>query len=524
MRWSALFIPTLRQNPAEITGLGCQLLVRAGYVRQASSGVFSYLTLGQRSLRKIVRIVREEMEAIGAQEMQFPVLHRAGEAIASIAHGELRSYRQLPQIWYQVQIKLDGEARSMAELLRGRQSLAVESYSFDVNGVGRDVSYQKHSDVWSKVFSRCGLNYVPAESRAGVIFVAASESGEDVIARCCGCGYAEDLEKATSRASPPLAADPEGDYSPEPFHTPGRRTIADVTEFTGLPATSQMKSLVLVADGNPVLAMMRGDHSLNEAKFAAAIEASEFQPAHADEIRKWFGADAGSLGPIGIKGVRIIADEALRGRRNMIAGANKDDHHLRNVTPGEDFEAEYFDLRQVAACDSCVRCGGALEFIKCIQVGRARKAGCSELDLRVQNEAREETHVMLGSYRIGIDRMLAAIVEQSHDQDGIALRPAVAPFDVVITTVFAGEAPQRDAAERIYSNCRQLGLDPLLDDRDERPGVKFKDADLIGIPYRVTVGKKIAGGMVEVIERRSKKMEEASIEQAAALVAKKACS
>jgi prolyl-tRNA synthetase len=520
MRWSALFIPTLRENPADGGALSQQLLTRAGYLRLQSPGVFSYLTLGQRSLLKIVKIVREEMQALGAQEMQFPVLHRTADAIASIAQGELRSYRQLPQIWYQIQPKLDQDSKSRIDLQRARRFLTAELYSLDLDAARREVSYQKQRAACSKMLDRLGLKHIEAEARAGAAFLIASESGDDIIARCAGCFHAAERDIAASRATPPICADPEGDHSPEPFHTPGRKTIADVADFTGLPETSQMKSLVLVADGNPVLALVRGDHSLSETKFARAMKVGEFRPAHSEELRGWFGAEAGSLGPIGVNGVRIIADEALRGRRNMIAGANKDDYHLRNVTPGEDFQLEYFDLREVAAGETCVRCGAALDLARCEQVARISKLSCPEAaSLHVQNEAREETPVMLGACQIGIDRILFAMAGQFHDQDGIAFSPAVAPFDVVITPVFPGDAAQRSAAEQIYGECRNLNLSALFDDRDERPGVKFKDADLIGIPYRITIGRKVAQGAVEVVDRRTRKVEETGKDQAASIVA-----
>ena len=305
--------------------------------------------------------------------------------IGSIAGGELRSYRQLPQIWHNIQTRFDEQKHSRPDLLRVHQFLVNESFSFDIDAAARDVSYQKHLDAYSKIFDRCGLKYKVAETHAGAAFVVASDAGENPVVLCPGCGYSSDLETARAGASQPPVADPEGDFAPEPFHTPGRKTIADVADFTGLPATTQMKSLVLVVDGRPVLALVRGDHSLNETKFALAMQAAEFRPAHADEIRQRFGADAGSLGPIGVN-MRIVADEALRGRRNMIAGANKDDYHLRHVTPGEDFEPEYFDLRQVKDGDECFRCGRALEFIQCVELARAHKASGRDWDLQLKTK------------------------------------------------------------------------------------------------------------------------------------------
>lgn len=504
MRWSKLFIPTLREKPADADGVGSQFLLRAGYIRQLVPGIYSHLFLGERSLGKIAKIVREEMDAIGGQELRLPVLHPAASVVAAIAEGELRSYRRLPQIWHHMQTRFDEQKHSRPDLLRARQFLVSESFSFDLDSAGRDVSYQKHVDAYSKILDRCRLKYIVAEGPAGATFAVASEAGNSVVVRCAGCGYAATLDKATARPTPPSIADPDGDFAPEPFHTPGRKTIADIADFTGLPETSQMKSLVLVADGQPLLALVRGDHSLNETKFAQVLKATEFRPAHAEEILEWFGAGGGSLGPVGVQNMRIMADEALRGRSNMIAGANKDDYHLRHVTPGEDFETEYFDLRQVVPGDACFRCSGALDFIQCIEIARVLKSGCNT-----------------GTYHLYPERVLSAAVELNHDQDGMALPAAIAPFDVVITPVSIADAAFATASQEIYESCHKMHLDTLFDDRDERPGVKFKDADLTGIPYRITIGKKLAEGMVEVVERHSKKREDVGMEHAAAFIAAK---
>jgi prolyl-tRNA synthetase len=564
MLWSKLFIPTLRENPTEAEVVSHQLLLRAGYIRQLAAGIYSYLFLAQRSLLKITKIVREEMDAIGAQEMLLPALHPAElwkesgryeimgdhlfrlkdrfgrelclgmteeEVMTSIARGEMRSYKQLPQIWYQIQSKFRDEPRPKSGLLRVRQFIMKDAYSFDIDAAGLDVSYDKNYGAYCKIFDRCGLKYMVVEAHSGAMggsqsheFMVASDAGEDYVVRCSACDYAANLEKASAQPSAPLAADPEGDHSPEPFHTPGQKTIEDLSKFTGLPATSQIKSLVLMADGKAVLALVRGDHSLSETKFSSAVKAIEFRSAHPEEILKLFGAEAGSLGPVGVKNMRVIADEALRGRRNMIAGANKDDYHLRHVTPGEDFTPEYFDLRQVASGDACLKCGGAIELIKSVEVGHIFKLGyrySDSMGLRVLNETGEEIKVIMGSYGIGIERILSAAIELYHDKDGMALPAAVAPFDVVVTPVNYSDATQRAAAEEIYQSCLKLGLDTILDDRDERPGVKFKDADLVGIPYRITLGKKLAQGMVEVVTRRPKASEDVDKDYAAAFVAAK---
>jgi prolyl-tRNA synthetase len=355
-------------------------------------------------------------------------------------------------------------------------------------------------------------------------FMVKSPAGEDWVVECPKCGYAANLEKAVSHPSPAQGPDPDGDLTPEEFHTPGRKTIAEVAEFTGLPETSQMKSLVMVADGQPVLALLRGDHQLSETKFAGALGAKEIRPAHPQEIVEWFGAEAGSLGPVGVTGMRILADLALQGRRNMIAGANKDDHHLRHVTPDEDFKPEYRDLRQVASGDACTGCGGELALDKTIEIGHIFKLGyrySEGMGLRVLNAEGKEVAPIMGSYGIGIERILSSAVELYADSDGMALPVAIAPFHVVITPVNNADAAQMKAAREIYEGCRALGLDPLLDDRDERPGVKFKDADLIGIPYRITVGKKLARGMVELVERRGKLTSEVEVGAAAAAVSQK---
>jgi prolyl-tRNA synthetase len=559
MYWSKLFIPTLREDPAEAEVASHRLLLRAGYIRQLAAGLYSYLFLAQRSILKITQIVREEMDAIGAQEFYLPALHPAElwqesgrwevmgdnmfrlkdrfgrplclgmtheEVMTSIARGELRSYKQLPQIWYQIQTKFRDELRPKSGLLRVRQFIMKDSYTFDLTPAGLDESYDKHYKAYCRIFDRCGLDYVVVEAHSGAMggsqsheFMVVSDAGEDFVVR--GNNYAANLEKAVSIPQPPATPDPEGDLTPEEFHTPGRKTIAEVAEFTGLPETSQMKSLVMVAGGKPVLVLLRGDHQLSETKFVGVTRATDARPARPEEIREWFGADAGSLGPVGVKNMPIVADGALRGRRNMIAGANKNDYHLRHVTPGEDFQAEFFDLRQVAEGDTSIVDGGPLKIQKTVEVGHIFKLGykySESMGLRVLNESGEEVTPIMGSYGIGIERILSAAVELYNDKDGMALPAAIAPFAVVVTPVNFGDETQRAAARTIYENCKAAGLDALLDDRDERPGVKFKDADLIGIPYRVTLGKKLPQGIVEVVERHTKKSTDVPVAGAAAFV------
>jgi len=564
MLWSRLFIPTLRENPAEAEVISHQLLLRAGYIRQLSAGIYSYLFLAQRSLLKIQRIVREEMNAIGAQEMFLPALHPAEvwqesgrwdimgdnmfrlkdrfqrdlclgmtheEIMTVLARGELRSYKQLPQIWYQIQTKFRDEPRPKSGLLRVRQFTMKDSYSFDIDAAGLDAAYEKHYAAYKRIFDRCGLKYTAVEAHSGAMggsqsheFMVASDAGEDFVVTCAACGYSANLEKAVSHHTAPSAPDPEGNHEPEPFHTPGRKTIADVAEFTKLPETSQMKSLVLVADGKPVLVLLRGDHQLSETKFGAVAGDMEFRPAQPQEIVAWFGAEAGSLGPVGVKNMPIFADQALAGRRNMIAGANKTDYHLRNVTLGEDFQAEMHDLRQAAAGDSCVKCGQTLAIHKAVEIGHIFKLGYKYSDsmgLRVLNADGKEVTPIMGSYGIGIERILSAAIELYHDKDGMILPRSIAPFDVVVTPANNADTAQLQTAREIYQACLALGLDALLDDRDERPGVKFKDADLIGVPYRITVGKKLGSGQVELVERKTKSTTDVAVAEAAKAVASK---
>jgi prolyl-tRNA synthetase len=557
MRWSQLFIPTLRETPAEAEVVSHQLLLRAGYIRQLAAGLYSYLYLARRSLLKIERIIREEMDAIGGQEMFLPELHPAEvwqksgrwaaigpdmfrlqdrwgrelclgmteeEVMTSIAAGELRSYKQLPQLWYQIQAKFRDEPRPKSGLMRVRRFTMKDSYSFDIDAAGLDVSYKKHHGAYCRIFDRCGLRYIAVEAHSGAMggsqsheFAVPSDAGEDIVAICAGCGYAANIEKALSNPAQPAVPDSAGDQPIEEFATPGKKTIAEVAAFDGLPETSHIKSLAMAADAKPFLILLRGDHSLNEAKLGSVIEAAEIRPAHPEEIREWFGAGAGSLGPVALKGVTILTDDALRERRDLIAGANKDGCHLRHVTPGRDFETTFADLRAVAEGDACVQCGAALALKKCIEVGHIFKLGyrySESMGLRVLDPNGKEVAPIMGSYGIGLERILTAAIEQNHDQAGMVLPAAIAPFEAVVTPVNLKDDAQREAAETLYQSCRDRGIDVLFDDRKERAGVKFADAELIGIPYRITVGNKISGGIVELVTRSTRQSANVKLEEA----------
>ncbi|MDX2267940.1 MAG: proline--tRNA ligase [Bryobacter sp.] len=566
MHWNNLFIPTLRENPAEAEVASHQLLLRAGYVRQLSSGIYNYLFLAQRSMHKIMRIIREEMEAIGAQEFHLAALNPAEvwqesgrwtgmgdnmfrlkdrwgrdlclgmtheEIMTYIARGELRSYKQLPQIWYQIQTKFRDEPRPKSGLLRVRQFFMKDSYSFDLDAAGLDASYEKHRQAYCRIFERCGIEYLVVEADSGAMggsasqeFMVATDAGEDYVAFSRQSGYAANLEKARSVPVPPAEADPEGEREPEEIHTPGQKTIEEVSAFLKIPKTSQMKSYVAMADYGDrqglALALLRGDHQLSETKFTAAIGAKEFRAAHAEEIRNAFGADAGSLGPVGVKDLPIVADLALEGRRNMVCGANKNDYHLRYVTPGEDFTARFADIRQVAEGDTEVGTGAPLEIAKTMEIGHIFKLGykySEAMGLKVLDQEGKEVTPIMGSYGIGVERVLCGAVELYNDADGMSLPASIAPFEVVVTPTNFGDAALREAAEKLYAELKGRGVDVLLDDRDERPGVKFKDADLIGIPWRVTLGKKLAQGLVEVVERRTKTTKEMPIAEVVGFLA-----
>lgn len=564
MRWSRLFIPTLRDAPAEAEVISHKLLLRAGYVRQLSAGFYCYLYLAKRSLNKIERIIREEMDSIGAQEVFTPEVHPAElwqesgrwdsighdmfrlqdrwgrdlclgmteeEVMTWLAKGELRSYKQLPQIWYQIQAKFRDEPRPKAGLMRVRRFTMKDSYSFDLDAAGLDESYQKHYGAYCRIFSRCGLDYVPVQAHSGAMggsesheFVAPSEAGEDWVVECADSGYAANIEKAVARPKP-APEDAPGDDLPEEFDTPGKKTIQEVAEFDGLPATSHIKTLVMVADGKPVLVLLRGDHALNEAKLEGILQAREMRPAHAEELGDWLGAGAGSLGPVGAgPKFRILADSALEGRKNLICGANKDGKHLRNVTPGRDFEAQFVDVRQVEDGDLDIQSGSPVRLRKCIEIGHVFKLGyrySESMHLRVLDVNGKEVAPIMGSYGIGLERILTAAIEQNHDEGGMALPASIAPFEVVVTPVNLKDEQQAEAAERLYADLQAAGVDVLFDDRAERAGVKFKDADLIGIPYRIVVGKGIVDGNVEFVDRASNQASDVRLEDVVSLLAEK---
>jgi len=563
-RWSKLFVPTLREAPSDAEVASHKFLLRAGYIRQLGAGLYNYLFLGQRSLNKITAIVREEMDKIGQEfylpgilprepweesgrwsgmgDNMFRLKDRKGadlclgmtheEIMTTIARGELRSYKQLPQIWYQIQTKFRDEPRPKGGLLRVRQFIMKDSYSFDLNKEGLDKSFDLHDAVYRKIFKRCGLKFVSVEADSGAMggsqsqeFMVYTDAGEDLIASCPVCGYAANLEKATSRLEPVTEMESTGDGRPEEVHTPGCAAIPDVAAFFKISPASDIKCVAYmilkrgsggVKDSwHGVATFLRGDHQVNETKLLGAVGGAELRTMQTEELQQFFNGPAGYLGPVGLKhgekpladGLTVVVDKSLEGRKNMVCGANKLDYHLRNVTPGRDFSWTLSaDIRSVNEGEACPKddCGGKLVVGKAVEIGHIFKLGykySESMGARVLDPNGKEVTPIMGSYGIGIERILTASVEQSNDANGFWLPASIAPFTVVVTITNVADAALKDAGEKVAAELEAAGLDVLLDDRDERAGVKFKDADLVGIPFRINVGKKTASGLVELVTR-----------------------
>ena len=572
-RWSQLFIPTLREAPADAEVASHKLLVRAGYVRQLGAGIYSFLFLGNRTTQKIMGIVRQEMDKIG-QEFYLPALNpreiweasgrwttmgenmfrlkdRKGadlclgmtheEVMTDIARKELRSYKQLPQIWYQIQTKFRDEPRPKAGLLRVRQFMMKDAYSFDIDAAGLDLSYQKHYDTYCKIFDRSGLKYMIIDAHSGAMggsqsqeFMVRTPAGEDQIVSCEACNYAANMEKATSKLAHVDDLQPEGDGQPLEVHTPGQKTIEDVARFLGVSPKNKIKTLALMITeddaktGKPrsraVVLLMRGDHQMNEAKLSTAVAGKDTRPMQEDEIRQLFSSPPGYLGPLGIEWAKnfedtakpiLFVDKALEGRTNLIGGANKEDYHVKHLTPGKNFHpTAYVDLRAVTAGEACPNCGSPLRIDTAVEIGHIFKLGykySNSMGARVLDRNGKEVAPIMGSYGIGIERILTAAIEQNNDENGFWLPPSIAPFEVVVVSTNSKDDAIRAASEDIAKQLEAAGWDVLLDDRDERPGVKFKDADLIGIPFRINVGKKVTEGTVEVVLRSTLAKEDVKI-------------
>ena len=590
-RWSKLFIPTLREAPTDAEVASHKLLLRAGYIRQLGAGIYSYLPLGQRSLNKIIAIVREEMDKIG-QEFLLPTLNpvdlwqesgreavmgqnlfhlkdRKGadlvlamtheEVITSIARNELRSYKQLPQIWYQIQTKFRDEPRPKGGLLRVRQFIMKDAYSFDIDAAGLDVSYDKHDAAYRAIFTRCGLEFIAVEADSGAMggsgsqeFMVYTEAGEDLIASSAS-GYAANLEKATSKLAPVEDLEPTGDGMPELIHTPGKGAISDICEFLDMAPANDIKCVAFMGARSghteeeplrPVVAFLRGDHQVNETKLNAVAGTVELRPMTPDELALHVGGPAGYLGPVGIaqamtngslnglksgkalgklkgvlrddpsEGLRtiVILDHGLEGRQNLVCGANKLDYHYRNVTPGRDFTWTLAaDIRNVNEGELDPIGGEPLRLGKAVEIGHIFKLGykySESMGASVLDANGKEVMPIMGCYGIGIERILTAAIESSAAKfaaesamEQYTLPVSIAPYEVIITITNVRETALLEAGETLAAELEAAGIDVLLDDRDERAGVKFKDAELIGVPYRINIGKKLAEGKVEVVDR-----------------------
>ena len=549
MLFSKMLIPTLREVPSDADAASHILMLRAGYARQLAAGLYIYLPLGIRVLEKINSILREEMNAIGAQEITLPVLHpaevwqetgrwydigdemfrlkdRTGrdmclamtheEIMTWLAAREIRSYRDLPQIWYQIQTKLRDEARPKSGVLRTREFLMKDSYSFDADDAGLEKNYRLHEDAYHKIFSRCGLKFYMVESDPGMMggatsheFMAPSPAGEDEVAICNSCGYAANVELAVSV---PAGAE-QKDWNLEEVHTPEKRTVQEVSRFLKTGPEYFIKSILLMSDNGPVLALVRGDQELHEKKTARII--GKHRPAQKTEVKEILGVEAGFIGPMG-RDIRIVADFSLR-EGVYITGANKPHYHIRGIRPGEDFKAEWFDIHVASQGELCSKCNGPLRVEKVIEIGNIFKLGTKYSDplkALYLDEKGIEKPVIMGSYGIGPARIAAAAIEQNHDKDGIVWPDSIAPFDIEILPLNMNDKLTTEVAGRLYGELSGKGFDVLMDDRDERAGVKFKDADLIGIPTQIVLGERtLKDGMVEIKDRKTGETRKVRIEE-----------
>ncbi len=546
MRWSAAFIPTLRDAPADAEAASHKLLVRGGFIRQLHAGHYSLLPLGLRVHEKVAQVVREEIDAIGGQEFLLPAMHpaslwkqtgrwdvmgdemfrlqdRGGADLAlGMTHEEvfshiatsLHSYKELPQLWYQIQMKFRDEPRPKSGLLRVREFAMKDSYSFDIDDEGLDRAFEAHHGAYIKIFDRLGLTAMPVQASSGAMggsasveFMVASPAGEDDVLVCGSCGYRANVERGTSRLDP-VDSSPSDDV-PERFATPGVRTIAELEDIDGgAVAVNQIKTMVMVLDGEVALALLRGDHQLNLQKLQDCSGAVEIRPATSEETFASLGAHPGSLGAVGVTGLRVLCDLALEGRTGMVTGANEDDWHLRGVSMGRDIAVDaWVDMREVQSGEACVDCGSVLEVVRCIEAGHIFKLGrkyAEAMGISVLDADGKAQIPTMGSYGIGIGRAVAAIAENHHDDAGLCWPLAVAPYHVLITILDLDDQEAAALANEAEIAFTRAGLDVLVDDRAARPGVKFADAELIGVPYRLTIGgRSLSKGQVEFTPRET---------------------
>ena len=556
MRMTNLLVPTLREVPAEAEIKSHQLMLRAGYIRKIAAGIYSYLPLGMRSLKKVEKIVREEMDAAGAQELLMPALLPAEvyqesgrwdvfgdsmfklkdrgkrdfclgptheEPFTRVCIDEVRSYKEYPLTLYQIQTKYRDEGRPRFGLIRCREFIMKDAYSFDLDDSGLDISYKKMYNAYCRIFERLGLDYTVVDADSGAMggsgsqeFMVKSPVGEDGIAYCDKCGYAANYEKAA--AIPTEKEFAEGELALEKIKTPDVHTIDELVSFMGSEPYVFAKTIIYKADDKYIAAMVRGDREINEVKLknlVGAVDDLELaEPAVVREITK---AQVGFAGPIGLS-IPVYADFEVEKMRNFIVGANETDYHYKNVNIGRDFmPTQFADIRVIEEGDACPKCGAPIKTAQGIEVGHIFKLGTKyseKLGLNYQSEDGEMKTVVMGCYGIGVTRCLAAAIEQGNDENGMVLPVSIAPFEAIVIPVNSKDEAQSDIAEKIYKKLKENGVDVLIDDRQERPGVKFKDADLIGIPVRIVVGKKCGEGIVEYKLRTDENAEEKSVEDA----------
>ena len=546
MKMTNLYAPTLREVPAEAEVPSHQLMLRAGMIRKAAGGVYSYLPLAWRTLRKIEQIVREEMDAKGGQEIAMPIVQPAEiwqqtgrwdvygdemfrlkdrhqrdfclgptheEMVTTLVKQDVRSYRQLPLLVYQIQNKYRDEIRPRFGLMRGREFIMKDLYSFDRDTAGLEISYKKMYDAYSQIFSRCGLEFRPVEADPGAIggsgtheFMVIADSGEAAIAYCDGCDFAANVEKAELL---PLTSVAEAEKPLETVATPGKKTINDVAGYLSLSADRLIKSLAFITEKGPVLALIRGDHEVNEIKLANLLNVLQLEMAGEKEIQSLFHSEPGYIGPVGLTTVTIVADASVMNLHNAVCGANQADRHFINVLPRRDIKPTHVaDIRLIREGDPCPRCSSPVKTARGIEVGQVFKLHTKysqALDATYLDENGQEQLMVMGCYGVGVSRTMAAAIEQHHDADGIVWPASIAPYQVVIVPINTKDEPQMTMAEQIYRELSAVGVEVVLDDREERSGVKFKDADLIGYPLRITVGPKaLKENCVELKVRRTK--------------------
>ncbi|MGB2600595.1 MAG: proline--tRNA ligase [Candidatus Omnitrophota bacterium] len=550
MRWSNTFIPTLKEDPQEAEATSHKLMVRAGLIRRLAAGAYTYLPMGYKALRKAKNIVREEMDRAGAVELLMPALQpvelwkktgryedigevmikfkdRHGrevalgptheEVVTDLVSREVRSYKDLPLILYQIQTKFRDEVRARFGIVRSCEFIMKDAYSFDVDVESMEKSYKKMYDAYCRIFDRCGLQYIPVEADPGLMggtvsheFMVPSEIGEDRIIVCSSCGYAASTEVAAVKGDTKTDADTTKPLTPEEVNTPAVTSVEDVSKFLKVRTRDLIKTLIYLADDEPVAVLLRGDHEANETKIKNGLRVHTLELAEENKIKEVTGGDIGFSGPLGLS-IKIVADNAVRGMVNAVAGSNQKDKHLKNVTPVKDFKVtEWIDARMITAEDVCPKCGGKIEMKYSIELGHTFKLGTkySEvLGATFLDEGGKEKPVIMGCYGIGVNRILAALIENSHDKDGIIWPASLSPSEVVVIPVGKEEEVWSEA-ERIYKGLSEAGIETLIDDREKTPGVKFKDSDLVGFPLQVVVGKKgLDKGKVELKDRSSGKKE-----------------